>query len=89
MDQPGSSTPIHLTIEEPRPGTCIPERVLLVCPRCGHPFLRYSAVLARGAWQFPCPACTAPLALQAVAGRSFRDQVRWTRVNSLVALSCQ
>ncbi len=77
-------TPMHLTIDEPVPGRSSPERVLLVCPYCGHPFLRHASAIAHGAWTFPCPACEQPLALNAMAGRSLRDQGQWVFLKSLV-----
>jgi len=75
--------PVRLTIHEPQPGCFSPERVLLVCPGCGHPFLRAAAVLARGAWTFPCPACHASLTLNAMAGRSLRGREQWVFLKSL------
>ncbi len=80
-----AQTRVQLTIDEPEPGQYSPERVLLVCPRCGHPFLRHAAMLAHGPWSFPCPACTARLALNAMAGRSMCGPSRWLMIKSLVA----
>ena len=78
-------TPLHLTIDEPQPGRFTPERVLLVCPGCGHPFLRAAAILVRGDWTFPCPACHTSLTLNAMAGRSLRGHEQWVFLKSLAA----
>ncbi len=79
-------TAVHLTINEPRPGHYLPDRVSLVCPRCRQRFQVQAAAVSHGTWTFPCPACRSPLTLNALAGRSLRGPEQWVYLKSLVAL---